>query len=298
MPSMFSRLSRSKSTISSSRFRNSGRKCARTAAITWSRAASAFAPSGSVDSAWLPRFEVRMISVFLKSTTLPLPVGQPPVVEHLQQHVEHVRMRLLDLVEQDHLVGPPPHRLGQHPALVVADIARRRADQPGDRVLLHELAHVDAHHRLVVVEQERRQRLGQLGLADAGRPEEQERPQRPVRVVQPRPRPPHRVRHRLDRLLLADDPLARAPPPCAAACRARPRASGRPGCRSSARRPAAICSGVTASSTIASPPRASASSSSLLEPGHARRRRARPPARGCPAAWRSRARSAPGRAAP
>ena len=39
-------VSRSKSTISSSRFRNSGRKCARTAAITWSRAASAFAPSG------------------------------------------------------------------------------------------------------------------------------------------------------------------------------------------------------------------------------------------------------------
>ena len=30
-----------------------------------------------------------------------LPVGQAAVVEHLQQHVEHVRMRLLDLVEQD-----------------------------------------------------------------------------------------------------------------------------------------------------------------------------------------------------
>ena len=61
-------------------------------------------------------------------------------------------------------------------------------------------------HRLVVVEEERRQRLGQLGLADAGRPQEQERPERPVRVVQPRPRPPDRVRHRLHRLALADDP--------------------------------------------------------------------------------------------
>jgi cobalamin biosynthesis protein CobT len=29
-----------------------------------------------------------------------LPVGQAAVVEHLQQHVEHVGVRLLDLVEQ------------------------------------------------------------------------------------------------------------------------------------------------------------------------------------------------------
>ena len=43
----------------------------------------------------------------------PLPVGQAAVVEHLQQHVEDVGVRLFDLVEQDHLVGPAPHRLGQ-----------------------------------------------------------------------------------------------------------------------------------------------------------------------------------------
>ena len=28
-----------------------------------------------------------------------LAVGEPPVVEHLEQHVEHVRVRLLDFVE-------------------------------------------------------------------------------------------------------------------------------------------------------------------------------------------------------
>ncbi len=98
-----------------------------------------------------------------------LAVGQATVVQHLQQDVEHVGVCLLDLVEQDHLVGPTPHRLGEHAALVVADIARRRADQAADRVLLHELAHVDADHRLVVVEQELGDRLGELGLADAGR---------------------------------------------------------------------------------------------------------------------------------
>ena len=62
-----------------------------------------------------------------------LAVGQPAVVEHLQQHVEHFRMRLLDLVEQHHAVGPPPHRLGQLAALFVADVAGRRADQPRRR---------------------------------------------------------------------------------------------------------------------------------------------------------------------
>jgi hypothetical protein len=41
-------------------------------------------------------------------------------------------VRLLDLVEQHHRVGPAPHRLGQLAALVVADVARRRADQPRD----------------------------------------------------------------------------------------------------------------------------------------------------------------------
>ena len=69
-----------------------------------------------------------------------LAVGQPAVVEHLQQDVEDVAVGFLDLVEQHHLVGPPPHRLGQHAAFLIADIARRRADQPRDRVLLHELA--------------------------------------------------------------------------------------------------------------------------------------------------------------
>ena len=40
--------------------------------------------------------------------------------------------------------------------------------QPGDRVLLHVLGHVDAHHRALVVEQEGGQRLSELRLADAG----------------------------------------------------------------------------------------------------------------------------------
>jgi hypothetical protein len=49
-------------------------------------------------------------------------------------------------------------------------------------VLLHELAHVEADEVVFAVEQEGSQRLAQLGLADPGRAEEQERAGRPVRV--------------------------------------------------------------------------------------------------------------------
>ena len=115
-----------------------------------------------------------------------LAVGQAAVVEHLEQDVEDVAVGLLDLVEQDDRVGPAADRLGEPAAFLVADVAGRGADQPGDVVPLAELAHVEADHRRLAVEEELGQRLGQLGLADAGRAQEQERADRPVRVLQAR----------------------------------------------------------------------------------------------------------------
>ena len=60
-------------------------------------------------------------------------VGQAAVIHHLQQDVEQVGMRLLDLVEQQHAMRVLVDRIGQQAALVVADIARRRADQAAKR---------------------------------------------------------------------------------------------------------------------------------------------------------------------
>ena len=136
-----------------------------------------------------------------------LPVGDAAVVEHLQQHVEHVRVRLFHLVKEDDRIRPAAHGLGQLAALVVADVARRRADEAGDGVLLHVLGHVDAHHRALVVEQRLRQRLGQLRLAHARGAEEQERADGPVRVLDARARAQDRVAHALHGLVLADDAL-------------------------------------------------------------------------------------------
>ena len=112
-----------------------------------------------------------------------LGVGQLPLLQDLQEDVEHVRMRLLDLVEQDHRVRLAAHGLGELAALVVADVARRRADEPGHGVLLHVLRHVDLDHRVLVAEQELGERARELGLADAGRAEEDERAGRPLRVL-------------------------------------------------------------------------------------------------------------------
>ena len=66
-----------------------------------------------------------MITVLREVDRPALGVGEPAVVEHLQQGVEHVRVGLLDLVEQHHRVRPAAHRLGQLPGVLVADVAGR-----------------------------------------------------------------------------------------------------------------------------------------------------------------------------
>ena len=60
-----------------------------------------------------------------------LRVGQLPLLQDLEQDVEDVRVRLLDLVEQEHRVRLAPHGLRELAALVVADVAGRGADEPG-----------------------------------------------------------------------------------------------------------------------------------------------------------------------
>jgi hypothetical protein len=86
---------------------------------------------------------------------------------------------------------------------------------------------------VLVVEQELGQRLGQLGLADAGGPEEQERAHGTVLVLQARARAAHGVETGLHRLFLPDHALAN-PSSIGEASRARLPASCPPARRSSA----------------------------------------------------------------
>ncbi len=103
-------------------------------------------------------------------------------------------------VEQEHAVRLAPHGLGELAALVVADVARRRAHEPRHGVLLHVLGHVDTDHRVLVAEQELGERAGQLGLADPGRAEEDERAGRALGVLQAGARAADGLRDDLDRL--------------------------------------------------------------------------------------------------
>ena len=137
-----------------------------------------------------------------------LAVRQATVVEDLEEHVEHLRVGLLDLVEEDDRVGPAPHGLGELPPFLEAHVPRRRPDQAGYGVLLHVLRHVDADHGPLVVEEELGQGPGRLGLSHTGRPEEDERAHGTIRILKPGPGPAHGVRHRRHRLGLAHDALA------------------------------------------------------------------------------------------
>ena len=143
-----------------------------------------------------------------------LGVRQLPVLEDLEEDVEDVRMGLLDLVEEHDRVRLAADGLGELAALVVADVARRRADEPGHRVLLHVLRHVDLDHRVLVAEQELGERARQLRLPDARGAEEDERAGRPLRVLDPGAGAADRLRDGDDRQLLADRPACAAPPPC------------------------------------------------------------------------------------
>ena len=84
-----------------------------------------------------------------------------------------VAVGLLDLVEEDDAVGLAQQRVGEGAALLVADVAGRGADDPGDRVALGVLAHVEADQRVRTIEEGAAQGLGDLGLADAAGAEEQ-----------------------------------------------------------------------------------------------------------------------------
>jgi hypothetical protein len=137
----------------------------------------------------------------------PLPVRQPPVVEDLQQRVVDVGMRFLDLVEEHNRVGLATDRLGQLAALLVADVTRRGAHQPTDRVALLVLGPVETDHVVVGVEERLGQRARELGLPHACRSQKDEGADRPPRVLGPRARPDDGIRHQSDGLVLADDAL-------------------------------------------------------------------------------------------
>src|SRR5580698_8992636 len=112
-----------------------------------------------------------------------LRIGQAPIFQHLQEQIEDVGMCFFDLVEQYDGVRTATHGFGELAAFFITDVSRRRTDQTADRILLHVLRHIDADHRLFVVEHERRHAARYLSLADTRRAKKDERTDRAARVL-------------------------------------------------------------------------------------------------------------------
>ena len=77
-------------------------------------------------------------------------------------------------------------------------------------MLLHVFGHVEPDHGALVVKQELCQRPRCLGLADSGRAKKNERPDRPIRILQTGPRAPHGIGDGAQGFVLADYALAQA----------------------------------------------------------------------------------------
>ena len=122
------------------------------------------------------------------------------MVHHLQEHVEDVRMRFFDFVEQQHAMRLLGDRLGQQTALVKAHVARRRTNQAAHRVALHVFAHVKANQ---VNAHDVGELFGSLGFAHARRAREQEGANGLVALAQARARHLDRRGQNVERLVLA-----------------------------------------------------------------------------------------------
>ena len=148
-------------------------------------ASSEISPSGVMPSriACEPRFEVRMMMVFLKSTVLPCESVMRPSSSTCSRMLNTSGCAFSISSNRTTEYGLAAHGFGQLAALLVAHISGRRTDQTRHGELLHILRHIDAHQVLFIVKQRLCQRLGKLCLADARGAKEQERADGAVRVL-------------------------------------------------------------------------------------------------------------------
>ena len=102
-------------------------------------------------------------------------------LEDLEEEHRDVGVGLVDLVEEDDGGRTPPDGVRELPALAVADVARRGADEARDAGRLAALAHVDPDERVAAPEEGVGERAGELRLPDTGRAEEDEGADRPGR---------------------------------------------------------------------------------------------------------------------
>ena len=108
----------------------------------------------------------------------------------------------LYLVEQNHAVRLPSHRLCKLPSALEADVAGWCSNQSRSAVLLRVLAHVQPYDHLLAVKQLSSQRLRGLGLSTTCASEEHEAACRSVLFAESCSAPQHRFAYGVDCLVL------------------------------------------------------------------------------------------------
>ena len=81
-----------------------------------------------------------------------LAVGQPTVLQHLQQRVVHLLVCLLDFIKEHYRERLAADLLGELATLLVTHVSRGCTDEPGCGVAVVELPHVDLNERVVITE--------------------------------------------------------------------------------------------------------------------------------------------------
>ena len=100
-----------------------------------------------------------------------VPVGQAAVVEHLEEDVPDVRVRLLELIQEQHREGLLAHRAINGAA---SCSARGVTEQALEALRSLVLAHVEAHEPVLGAKEESAEGFRDLGLAGPGRADEEE----------------------------------------------------------------------------------------------------------------------------
>ncbi len=130
--------------------------------------------------------------------------GDEAVVPGGEEALVDLGMRLLEFVEQHDRFRLVAQRGGERAVARGADIAARLAEQARRRMRLAELAHVEEMEMPLVAEQLVGDDLGEIGLADSGRPGQAEHRDR--LVLPPRRDAPAQLpRDGIDHVRLADD---------------------------------------------------------------------------------------------
>src|SRR5690606_12817872 len=101
-----------------------------------------------------------------------LRVSKATVIKNLEQNVEDFRMSLFNLIKQDNGIRAVTHHFSEASPFVVAHITWWSSNKLRNGMLLHELGHIHANKRILIIKHELCQRFGQLRLSDTSRSKE------------------------------------------------------------------------------------------------------------------------------